>query len=166
MFSHRNAEQLSTFLVLSTANNMTLTVSPGHYLFVNGGSNLLRAADAKIGDLVWTLPESQPGIGSVLVPTKLVDIQSSMQQGLYNPHTISGTIIVNQLAAATFTETIPPSFLVHYMLTFPAILLHTVLPLFVADWLNGIVLAVHFGSKPTILAVLGAISKCNGPIMV
>ena len=81
MFSHRNAKQLSTFLVLHTANNMTLTLSPGHYLFVNGGSKLLRAADAKIGDLVWTLPESQPDIGSVLIPTKLVDIQSSMQYG-------------------------------------------------------------------------------------
>ena len=154
------------FLVLRTANNMSLTVSPGHYLFVNGGSDLLRAADVKIGDLVWALPESQPGIGSVLIPTKVVDIQSSMQQGLYNPHTISGTIIVNQLAAATFTETIPPSFLVHYMLTLPAVLLYMVLPSFVADWLNSIVLAAHFGSKSMILAIVGAIPKCNGPIMV
>ena len=107
MFSHRNAKQLSPFLVLYTANNMTLTVSRGHYLFVSGGSNLLRAADAKIGDLVWTMPESQPDAGSVLIPTQLVDIQSSMQQGLYNPHTIFGTIIVNQLAAATFHQKQP-----------------------------------------------------------
>ncbi len=166
MFSHRNAQQLSTFLVLRTANNMTLTLSPGHYLFVNGGSKLLRAGDTRIGDLVWTLPESRPGASPLLAPTKVVDIQSSMQEGLYNPHTISGTIIVNQLAAATFTDTIPPSFLVHYMLTLPAITLNMVLPSFVADWLNNLVLAVHFGSKPVIVAILGAISKGNGPIMV
>lgn len=52
MFSHRNANQLSTFLVLCTANSLSLTVSPGHYLFLHGGNDLLRAADANIGDVV------------------------------------------------------------------------------------------------------------------
>ncbi|KAK9867879.1 hypothetical protein WJX84_009964 [Apatococcus fuscideae] len=81
MFSHRNAKQSSEFLVLRAANNMSLTISPGHYLFLNQGRDLLRAADAKLGDYIWTLPESQPGGSSVLTPTKVVDIQPSMQQG-------------------------------------------------------------------------------------
>ena len=125
-----------------------------------------RKGVAKIGDLVWTLPEGKPGVGSVPIPTKIIDIQLSMQQGLYNPHTMSGTIVVDRFAAATFTETIPPSFLVHRVLIMPALLLYVALPAFVADWLNSICLAVHFGSKPIILAILGAISKCNGPCMV
>lgn len=126
----------------------------------------MRAADAKLGDLVWTLPESQLGASSLLMPTKLVDIESSMQRGLYNPHTFSGTIIVNQVAAATFTDAIAPSFRAHRILTLPAMLLHMVLPSHVADWLNNVLLAVHFGSKPVSRAILGAIANCGGPNIV
>ena len=166
MFSHRNAKLQSEFLVLRTANNMSLTITPGHYLFVNRGQDLMRAADAKLGDFVWTLPESQLGASSLLMPIKLVDIKPSMQRGLYNPHTFSGTIIVDQVAAATFTDTISPSFRAHHILTLPAMLLHMVLPSNVADWLNNGLLAVHFGSKPVIRAILGAIAKCGGPNVV
>lgn len=166
MFSHRSATQLSDFLVLQTANNISLTVSPGHYLLISEGKALIRAADAKLGDYVWTMPESQPGADLKLMPSRLVSIMPSAQEGLYNPHTFSGTIIVNQVAAATFTDTIPPSLSAHLVLTIPALLLYMVVPSFVADLLNNAILALHFGPKPTVLATLAAAAKHCSSMMV
>ena len=104
MFSHRSAKRLSEFLELRTANNTSMTITPGHCLFLNEGRDLLRAADAKLGDCVLTLPESQPGGSSVLTPTKVVHIQPSMHQGLYNPHTFSGTIELRDRPASRGRE--------------------------------------------------------------
>lgn len=156
MFSHRSAHQLSDFLELQTTNNMSLAVTPGHYLLVGEGRDLIRAADVHVGDCVWTLPESQPDAAHQLLPSKLVSILPSKQKGLYNPHTLSGTIIVNQVAAATFTDTIPPSFSAHSMLTAPAMVLYMLVPSFVADWLNNAILAMLHGSKPVGLTALAA----------
>ncbi len=161
MFSHRNAQKISEYLTLHTASNRSLTITPGHYLFVNKDKALKRAADAKPGDYIWTTSESHPDTSPFLMPTEIVSIQPSMQKGLYNPHTFSGTIIVNNVAATTFTDTIPPSFQAHTMLTLPAVFLFTILPSFVADWLNDCLLAIHSGFEPFFLASLGAMGKCG-----
>ena len=123
MFSHQQAAGSSPFVALTTADNRTVAASPGHYLPVSKAgqgyahATPVRAADIKAGDTVWTLAAAG------MSPAAVTYVTRTTMPGLYNPHTASGTIIVDGVAAFTFTDTLPPSIVAHTLATaFPRLL--------------------------------------------
>lgn len=118
MFSHRDHAAVTKFINIHTENSSIL-LSPGHYIWTRaeGMTMLLKTAKTvKTGDFVGIadLPTSS------IFWSPVTSILHSFQRGLYNPHTPSGSIIVNRMAAATFTNTLPPSPTLHRLATMPA----------------------------------------------
>ncbi len=150
MFSHRLQDTTNEFMVLKTANGQSLSVTSGHYVWarqINGAgidtSRLMRAADVKVGAGLWTISPND----KFLQPTTVIQISTRPEKGLHNPHTVSGSIIVNNIASATFTETLPASTAAHTLVTLPAQLLFLAMPTSnLADCVNSLLLAIYFNT--------------------
>ena len=130
MFTHKSS-QAAQYLTFRLDNAHEISLTPDHYILVNasssphvslGTSKIVEAADVAIGDKLITTDHAQ------LVWGKVLSISKQLQPGLYNPHTLSGTILVNNIAALTFPNTLPPSITAHTLATFPAWLLYNLLP--------------------------------------
>jgi len=97
MFSHAKSYGTYPFIVL---NNLTL--SAGHITYtVEKG--LVPARNVEIGDHLITTT----GHGSVL--ERVTSKHETRENGLYNPHTLDGTLVVNGYLTSTYTEAIPES---------------------------------------------------------
>lgn len=96
MFSHFvSTTNLLPFLRIETASMYNVTLSDGHYLYVNG---VLKAAeDARVGD--WVMTDAGA--------SKVRSIQRVWEKGLYAPHTLSGRLIVNGVLASCYTTVFP-----------------------------------------------------------
>jgi hypothetical protein len=97
MFSHRDADVVSTFVQIST-KAAELTMTPSHYLYVNG--KLAVAGSVKVGDVLVGAD------GSDAVVTAISTIRT---EGLFNPHTMDGDIVVNGIKTSTYTSAVAPS---------------------------------------------------------
>ncbi|KAK9865864.1 hypothetical protein WJX84_005717 [Apatococcus fuscideae] len=131
MFTHQSKE-VAASISLETASGSSLQVTPDHYVLVQPtGSNpsaeasILTASEVKLGDRLWTLPEGT--IDGELQWSMVTAVSKTVQQGLYNPHTPSGTIVVDGVAACTFPDRIHASLEAHTLVTFPARILHRLL---------------------------------------
>ena len=137
MFSHQLAKAISNSITIVTVKNHTISSSMGHYLIATKANmpanfrTLVRAADIRVGDFLWTASSTE--LEHVLVARV---IEGTMQ-GLFNPHTPSGTIVVNGLAAATFTDSIFPSIFLHAIVTLPARGIYTMAQIFGLNHLLG-----------------------------
>lgn len=98
MFTHKLSDAMEEFIQLETVSGDKLTLSAGHYLYAN---DALVAADvAKVGDVV------ELGSGSkVLVSAK----SRVLKKGLFNPQTVSGDIVVNNIRASCYTTAVEPT---------------------------------------------------------
>lgn len=112
MFSHNDAGAVATFMKIETSANLTLLLTPDHYLYLNG--KLVISKLAKVGDVVITRDGSEAEIVSVSVVR---------ENGLYNPHTLQGDIVVNGIKTSSYTSAIAPT-LAHTML-WPVRMLYT-----------------------------------------
>lgn len=148
MFSHQERISAHPFILISTESTQPLHVSGGHYLWVTPKAGvaptLITAAAVKPGDTLWVR-----GTGSRvtrgLTPAAVTTIQKAQDVGLYNPHTASGSIIVNGIAASTFTDVLPASLVVHSLITYPARILYHVLQYNAArEWANSFLMTVFF----------------------
>ena len=93
-FSHRNAKAWARFEEFTLRNGerqRRLSVSAGHYVLANG--RLVPARDVQVGDVMS---------GFVVVARKEV-----VSKGLYNPHTGSGMMMVEEVAVSCYTENVP-----------------------------------------------------------
>lgn len=97
MFTHKMADSESNFVALETKSGEALTLTPGHYLYVNGA--LAAAKTVRVGD---TLSLGN-GLASVVVA-----VSSAPGTGLYNPQTIKGDIVVNGIVSSTYTTAVEP----------------------------------------------------------
>ncbi|CAN8070026.1 unnamed protein product [Agarophyton chilense] len=98
LFTHQDESVVAPFVKISTASGRHIVLSGSHYLYLNKN---IRAADtAKISDFV-TLASG--------VNDHIVNIESVWARGLYHPQTMDGNIIVNGIAATTWTRAVPPS---------------------------------------------------------
>jgi desert hedgehog len=97
MFTHRVPNAKSLFISIRTATGHTITVSPGHPIFVN--NHVRTARDVKIGDILSLVAGE-----SAVVQRSLVNMN-----GLYNPQTLQGNIMVNGILATTYTEAVRPA---------------------------------------------------------
>ena len=88
---------MARFVRISLNNGNTLELSHAHYLYVNDESNIVPAHLVRAGDfLMGNLGER------ILVMSK----RDITKQGLFNPHTVSGDIIVNGIKTTTYTEAV------------------------------------------------------------
>jgi hypothetical protein len=88
-FTHADTSSFNTFLKIETVNHASITLTPGHYLYVNDSLKLAR--DVEIGDCLNKTD-------------KVVNIQTTVCQGLINPHTLDGKIMVNGIEASNYTD--------------------------------------------------------------
>lgn len=97
-FTHNIRGTYSRFIRLTTSKNMSITLSPTHYL--QASQKLKTAKTVVIGDTLLLAS----GQNDEVVSTRFVRLK-----GLHNPQTIVGTIVVNGIVASTFTKTVRPS---------------------------------------------------------
>ena len=81
LLSIRQPEAKAQFLVLVTASNATLTLTPEHHLPVGASccSTLKKAKDVKIGDKAWAIKDGAP------VQTTVTAISKMPGEGLHSP---------------------------------------------------------------------------------
>ena len=130
MFSHRDPHALSPFIHIRTAAGSMLRATPGHYVWAAQQANessatLVKAGSLQLGEYVWAA--FGDSCRNSLLPSKVVELSTELSRGLYNPHTASGSIVVDGIAAATFTDTLPASVAFHTAVTFPARILYQLL---------------------------------------
>lgn len=94
MFTHKTSAVDYSFVRLTTASGASLSLTKGHYLYVNG--QLAAAKTVHVGDVLMT--ES----GSSTVSS----VSTVSGTGLYNPQTVQGDIIADGVVASTYTTTV------------------------------------------------------------
>jgi preprotein translocase subunit YajC len=97
MFSHRLTDANTRFVEIKTATT-SLAITPGHYLYVNGA--LREAQYVKVGDNV-TLASGKAA--------KVTSVGSVRKDGIYNPHTLQGDIVVDGVLTSTYTAAFSPT---------------------------------------------------------
>ena len=111
MFSHRLVDATVNYVELETATGERLHLSGGHYLYIGGGigggGHLVEAQHVKVGDNVT--------LGATGVGAPVVAVRSVRKEGLYNPHTLQGDIVVDGVLASTYTAAFSPT-LAHVVL--------------------------------------------------
>ncbi|PXF44872.1 Indian hedgehog B protein [Gracilariopsis chorda] len=95
MFTHKVSKRVSQFVKLDMASGASISATSGHYVYLNG--RLAAARTAKVGDVM------ELGNGARSTVEKVSMVRKS---GLYNPQTLHGDIIVNEVRASTFTTAI------------------------------------------------------------
>ncbi|EFJ07826.1 hypothetical protein SELMODRAFT_448268 [Selaginella moellendorffii] len=91
-FGHKDADAISEFVQVHSGANM-LELTAGHFVPVDVNGKLVykRAEDLKVGDSLW---ES----------SQVTEISKVEKLGLYNPLTLSGNIMVNNVLASAHSE--------------------------------------------------------------
>jgi len=112
MFSHKISATRSEFVRISTEGGRTISLTPNHYLYVNG--KMAVASVVKVGDSLTT------GTGAT---DKVATVSTVQAAGLYNPHTMDGDIVVDDIVTSTYTSDIEPT-LAHAAL-WPVRMLHS-----------------------------------------
>lgn len=97
-FSHRQFAGYYPFVQLETHDNRSLVVSPSHYVYLTRG--LVPARSVRIGDSLI----SDTGVAAAVVTS----ISYTRREGLFNPHTTHGDIVVDGFHTSCYTEAIRP----------------------------------------------------------
>jgi len=105
LFGHKDADALSSrFVALTFENGQVLEISDIHLLYLNG--KLQAAKHAKVGDVV---------ILADAASSLIVKAEKMVAQGLYNPHTMQGDIVVSDVLCSSYTTLVHPT-LAHMLL--------------------------------------------------
>lgn len=104
MFTHKVTDGWFDFVQISTASGQVIRLTANHYIYVDG---LLQAAGS-----VTPGARVQLGGGS---SDRVVTVDRVKGEGLFNPQTLHGDIIVNNLRVSTYTTAIRPE-LAHMLL--------------------------------------------------
>lgn len=95
MFTHRLSNVEHEFVRFTTKSGNVVTLTAGHYIKVNG---VMRpASSVKVGEML-TLADGKASEVEMVTNVKSV--------GLFNPQTVEGSIIVNDLVASTYTTAV------------------------------------------------------------
>ena len=96
MFSHRQTKGTYPFITLKTSiHNITLT--KGHYVYTDAG--LMAASN------VTTSHSLEISRGRY---ERVVGVQKTTYQGLYNPHTFGGEMLVDGVRVSVYTQAVEP----------------------------------------------------------
>ncbi|XP_024521180.1 warthog protein 6 isoform X2 [Selaginella moellendorffii] len=91
-FGHKDTDVISEFIQVHTASDM-IELSEGHFIPVDAKGKLVykRAKDLQVGETLW---------GS----SQITELSKVEKLGLYNPFTLSGNIMVNNVEAPSHSE--------------------------------------------------------------
>lgn len=99
MFTHRVPTARHAFLTITaeaaTLRRHSISLTHGHFLYINGLAAM--AASVALGDKLL--------LGSG-VEARVVAVQCALLDGLYNPQTLHGDIVVDGVLASTYTKTV------------------------------------------------------------
>lgn len=98
MHTHKDHSTGSAFVTLRTASGHVLTATAGHYIYVNGA--LAPASSAAVGDELTLASGAHSAV---------VEVGESVEDGLYNPQTLHGDIVVDGVLASTYTTAVEPA---------------------------------------------------------
>jgi Hint module len=98
MFTHKLIDTVNNFVVLSTSSGEILTVTPGHFIYINDA--LSAASEAAVGSTL------RLGTGG---STIITSVAATISTGLFNPQTAHGDIVVDGIVASTYTTAVDPS---------------------------------------------------------
>jgi len=98
MFSHRLADSNTEYVHIRSVQGHSLMLTPNHYLYVNG--KLAIASTVTAGDHVTTKDGAKVAVASVA---------RTQAEGIYNPNTMNGDIVVDGIVTSTYTSDINPS---------------------------------------------------------
>ncbi|KAK9834538.1 hypothetical protein WJX74_003989 [Apatococcus lobatus] len=161
VFSHRAQKEAAMFTSLTSKSGHKLAATPGHYIWAakpGQKASIIRMGDVEVGDEILTSALSE---GDRELRSPVVHITTERQEGLYNPHTASGSIIVNGVAATAFTDVLPPSTAVYKAVMLPFRAMSFLIPSkAMALAVNDAVLNLYFGSSSAMLrSLVGASAK-------
>lgn len=124
MQGHNDADTTMNAVTLTTSTGQQLTASNGHFIYVTDSNTTKRMCDVTVGDYVLVVHEMSHGyqMTSECVTKK----EHTTAQGMYNPMTLSGTIVVDHIIASNYEEHIYPS--VAHMMLAPVRGLYRVFP--------------------------------------
>jgi len=105
-FSHRDPRGLYEFRRIGAKDLRTqaifyLQVSESHYL-VTRKQSLILAGDVEPGSVLYTVTSTG------LHEAEVVSVDHVRSQGLFNPHTADGRLVVNGILASCYTRAVPP----------------------------------------------------------
>lgn len=100
-FSHSDENAQADVLRIKTAlDEISLSVSAGHLLYVNGVE--AAASTVRVGDVISVSHDTDE-------TARVVAISTVRSTGLFNPHTIHGDIVVDRVITSTYTSAVHPS---------------------------------------------------------
>jgi hedgehog protein len=110
VFPHFVTTGLFAFKRLSTAAGANVTATGGHYMLVGRGPGAgawarraaVPARDVRIGDVLWVV--SGADAGAALAPSPVVGVADVMAEGIVNPLTLAGTLVVDGVAASVYVD--------------------------------------------------------------
>jgi len=124
-FSHRDAASIGSYIRFSTDNDMSLMVSPGHYVFSAGKMRV--AHSIRTGDFL----DGKHG-----QKMRVVQVENNVRaRGRFNPHTPSGQLIVDGFRVSCYTQAVHP-FLAHKALLPVRFLYHLTGAIAPLSWLH------------------------------
>ncbi len=98
-FSHQHTDHLSKFISVRTdSDEHSLQISELHLIYINGQLN--EAKNMRVGDKLSIAHDKKT--------VTVISVNRMMAKGLFNPHTLHGDIVVNNIAASTFTKSVNP----------------------------------------------------------
>lgn len=104
LFTHASPPDTArphVYVELSTADGRTLTVTPSHYVYIEGGRRV-PAGTVAVGD---TIDDDRAG-----QCVQVVGVQRVVApRGLYNPQTLDGDLVVSGFRVSTYTTAIEPA---------------------------------------------------------
>lgn len=97
-FSHRAPDARATFVRIRARSGEKISLTPGHLLYANG--KLVPSVQVQTGDMLTLASGRQ---------VTVVSVDAHLAKGLFAPHTLHGDIVIDGIAASSFTEAIRPA---------------------------------------------------------
>ncbi len=92
-----------------------ITLSSNHLIPINKINALKPARDIRVGDNIFVVTTAAAGKKSHVIDT-VVDVDTVIAEGLYWPHTASGTLMVDGVLVSCYT-TVLPVWVQHFLVT-------------------------------------------------
>jgi len=90
---HKSKETIFVQIRTNLESEQPLELSPNHLLYVADSINPVPASTVEVGDKVWTIEGGK----------EVLEINMITRDGLYNPLTMDGTIVVDGIVASAYT---------------------------------------------------------------
>ena len=100
LFGHKDAAVVTSFVKLETASGAVLRLTGDHHVPVRraGAALVLPSAAVQVGDLVRVVGDANAALEPVASKSIVQD------RGLFNPYTLSGTIVVDGVVASSHSS--------------------------------------------------------------